>query len=140
MRSHMKFLASAAVAVPLALTAPLAVAASAHPPAVPASQAAFSTPVINTGGVVNGVDYSADDIHPGTVVAIFGEWFLPADTVTVTQGSAQYTIGAGSPWWYDSGGQINATLPTSLQPGPATVTVTTSAGQQSNAAPITIQP
>jgi hypothetical protein len=143
MRSGRKLLAAAAVAVPLAMAAPLAAGAGTHPAAGLAHRtpaATFSGPVINTGGVVNGVDYSASDIHPATTVAIFGEWFLPPDTVTVTQGSAQYTIGAGSTWWYDSGGQINATLPGSLQPGPAAVTVTTAAGQQSNVAPVTIQP
>jgi hypothetical protein len=139
MSAAAKWLAAVAAAVPLALLGSAA-AVAGTPATHPGVQATWSSPVINEGGVVNGVDYSADDIHPGTTVAIFGEWFLPADTVVVTQGSSQYTISAGSPWWYDSGGQINATLPTSLQPGQATVTVVTSAGQQSNAAPITINP
>jgi len=136
MRSHHTWLTATAVAASLVLAVPASATASS-PPAHPDT---FATPVINNGGVVNGVTYSASDIYPGTTVAIFGEWFLPPDTVVVNQGSAQYTISAGSPWWYDSGGQINATLPGSLQPGPATVTVVTSAGQDSNAAPITINP
>jgi hypothetical protein len=97
-------------------------------------------PTISAGGVVNGTDYSANDIHPGTTVAIFGQWFAPADTVTVTDAGQQYTIRSGSPWWYDSAQQINATLPASIPPGPATVTVIAGNGLQSNAAPITIQP
>lgn len=127
-----------AVASAVLLGAPTA-SAAAHATR-PAGYApfSFSPPVINQGGVVNGVDYRADDIHPGTVVAIFGEWFLPADTVIVDQGSSEWTIGAGSAWWYDSGGQINATLPTDLQLGQATITILTSAGQYSNAAAIDI--
>jgi hypothetical protein len=140
MSAPAKWLAAVVAAVPLTLPGSAA-AVAGTPGTHPARQVStWSAPVINDGGVVNGVDYSADDIHPGTTVAIFGEWFLPPDTVVVTQGSSQYPISAGSPWWYDSGGQINATLPTSLQPGQATVTVVTSAGQQSNAAPITINP
>ena len=130
MRTHRTWLAAAAS---LAMAVPATAMASVH-------HDTFAAPVINNGGVVNGVTYSASDIHPGTTVAIFGEWFLPPGTVVVTQGSTQYTIGAGSTWWYDSGGQINATLPGSLQVGSATVTVVTSAGQDSNAAPININP
>ena len=119
----------------------VAIAAASLAVAVPAAKAAtFAAPVINDGGVVNGVDYSASDIHPGTTVAIFGEWFLPPDTVIVDQGASEWAIGAGSAWWYDSGGQINATLPSDIQPGSATVTILTSAGQYSNAAPVTINP
>jgi hypothetical protein len=133
MPNHRTWLAATAAAASLVLAVPASAIARAHP-------STFAPPTINNGGVVNGTTYSASDIYPGTTVAIFGEWFLPPDTVVVTQGSAQYTIGAGSTWWYDSGGQINATLPSSLQAGSATVTVVTSAGQDSNAAPITINP
>jgi hypothetical protein len=169
MIKHVRLLAAAA-AVPLMLLSPAAVSAStvsagtvsagtvsastvsastvsastgrasAHASHARVRADTWSSPVINQGGVVNGTDYSADDIHPGTVVAIFGEWFLPPDTVVVTQGSSQYFISAGSPWWYDSGGQINATLPSSLQPGQATVMIVTSAGAQSNTVTITINP
>jgi hypothetical protein len=97
-------------------------------------------PQISPGGVVNGVDYSASDIHPGTTLAIFGKWFVPADTVIVTQNGAQYAIGAGSLYWYDSSGQINATLPAGIVAGQATVNVETSHGQLSNGVPITINP
>jgi hypothetical protein len=129
-------LTATAAAALLALAVPASAMAGSHP----AHPDTFASPVINNGGVVNGTTYSATDIYPGTTVAIFGEWFLPPDTVVVTQGPAQYTISAGTPWWYDSGGQINATLPSTLQPGAATVTVVTSAAQDSNAAPININP
>lgn len=139
MLKHRTWPVGAVIALSVALSgAPMASAATHTPPAATHTAFSFGPPTINQGGVVNGVDYQANDIHPGTVVAIFGQWFLPADTVIVNQGSNQWTIGAGSSWWYDSGGQINATLPTDLQLGQATVTVLTSAGQYSNAAPITI--
>jgi hypothetical protein len=97
-------------------------------------------PTINPNGVVNGSDYSPNDIYAGTTVTIFGNSFGPADTVLVVQGTRQYTVKAGSPWWYDSPTQINATLPSTLVPGLATVYVLTSAGLRSNGQPIIIQP
>jgi hypothetical protein len=95
-------------------------------------------PLINQGGVVNGVNYDANDIHPGTTVAIFGANFIPADSVVVVQDGNPISIGAGSAWWYDSSGQINATLPTSLHAGGASVYVQTSVGQNTNVVAITI--
>jgi hypothetical protein len=97
-------------------------------------------PLVNQGGVVNGVNYDANDIHPGTTVAIFGANFIPADSVIVVQDGNPISIGAGSAWWYDSSGQINATLPTSLHAGGASVYVQTSVGQNTNVVAITIQP
>jgi hypothetical protein len=97
-------------------------------------------PTISTGGVVNGTDYSANDIHPGTTIAIFGQWFSPADTVLVTVAGQQFMIGSGSLYWYDSTGQINATLPGTIPTGAASVVVIASNGLSSNAAPISIQP
>jgi hypothetical protein len=96
-------------------------------------------PTINSGGVVNGSDYSAGDIHPNTTVAVFGQGFAPSDRVLVYDGGVQYTIAAGSPYWYDSTGQINATLP-NLPSGSATLSVVASTGRQSNSIPITINP
>jgi hypothetical protein len=72
---------------------------------------AASGPVINANAVVNGTDWSPNDIAAGTTVTIFGSGFVSPDTVLVVQGSSQYTIKAGSLWWHDSPTQINATLP-----------------------------
>lgn len=100
-------------------------------------------PVINLGGIVNGSNYRGDDIHPGTTVAIFGQYFVPQDVVSVAQGGNTYIITDGSEWWWDSdplGRQINATVPEGLVPGTATVSVTTADGRVSNARSIIIQP
>lgn len=73
-------------------------------------------PRINPGGVVNGTDYSTN-IHPGTVVAIFGTNFRQPDKVIVRQSQRLWEIQFGSPWWYDSPQQINASLPVTCNPG-----------------------
>jgi hypothetical protein len=100
----------------------------------------IGTPVINTNGVVNGIDFSPNDIHPGTTVAIFGINFNSPDLVIVTQGSNQYVIQSGSVAWFDSPAQINATLPGTLSPGFATVFVQNTSGFLSSGQTITILP
>jgi hypothetical protein len=97
-------------------------------------------PTINPNGVVNGTDYSPNDITAGTTVSIFGNGFGPPDSVLVVQGLRQYTVKAGSDWWYDSPTQINATLPGLLVPGLATIYVVDVGGVRSNGRTITIQP
>jgi hypothetical protein len=71
-------------------------------------------PRINVGGILNpdGWNYT---IRACTPVAIFGRFF-PPDQVIVRQGSRQWSpIGPGTPWWYDSPSQINASLPCDMQ-------------------------
>jgi hypothetical protein len=97
-------------------------------------------PTINPNAVVNGTDWSPNDIAAGTTVTIFGYGFVSPDTVLVVQGSSQYTIKAGSLWWHDSPTQINATLPGTLALGQATVYVRSATGVLSNGQTITIQP
>lgn len=98
-------------------------------------------PSIYRGGVVNGVNYLESDIHPSTVVAIFGDYFYPQDTVLVTQNGATYALSAGTDWWYDSYQQINANLAyLPLVPGSATIKVQAANGRVSNARPVTIRP
>lgn len=98
-------------------------------------------PSIYRGGIVNGVNYSANDIHPTTVVAIFGDYFEPTDTVLVTQNGFTQSISYGTEWFYDSFQQINASLASiSLVPGTASVRVRAGNGRISNARTITIQP
>jgi hypothetical protein len=101
---------------------------------------AIHAPTINPNAVVNGTDWSPNDIAAGTTVTIFGSGFVAPDTVLVVQGSSQYTIRAGSLWWHDSPTQINATLPGTLLPGQATVYVRSATGVFSNGQTITIQP
>jgi hypothetical protein len=96
-------------------------------------------PTINPNGIGNGANYSPNDIYAGTTVSIFGTAFEPTDIVLVDQGSRTYSITAGSPWWYDSPTQINATLPGTLVPGLATVYVLNVGGVRSNGQTITIQ-
>jgi hypothetical protein len=72
-------------------------------------------PTINPGGVVNPQDWSYN-IHPCTTVAIFGNGFAAPNTIIVRQNGNTWNIGAGSPWWWEGNGQINATLPCGLQP------------------------
>jgi hypothetical protein len=101
-------------------------------------------PRVNPGGVQNprvapGEPYTTDFITSGSLVAIFGSRFTAgADKVVVTQTGRQYTVQAGSPQWYDSPVQINATLPVELQPGPAEVRVVNATGVQSAPETITV--
>ena len=98
-------------------------------------------PTIGQGGVVNAANYSAADVHPGTTVAIFGQYFVPDDRVTVRQGGRTWSLGPGTSWWYDSSGQINTTLPGDLTPGTsAQITVTGGNGLTSNTRSVFIQP
>jgi uncharacterized protein (TIGR03437 family) len=80
---------------------------------------------------VNGANYRADDIHPGTVAAVFGSNFPPPDKLIIRQFPNQWTLENGTQWWYDSAGQINATLPGNPRPGFATMTVKSSNGLES---------
>jgi uncharacterized protein (TIGR03437 family) len=113
-------------------------------------------PQIRPNGVLNPAaedvlgNWTAENMRPGVLVAVFGDRFTPpADRILVTQGVNQFFVGAGSLHWYDgrSGSptspgpqQINFVLPAGLQPGPAEVRVINVNGRQSEPAPITIVP
>lgn len=98
-------------------------------------------PIVSRGGVVNAVSGRADDIHVGSVVSLYGKNFEQPDQVVVRQGGNQWSVGAGSAYWYDSTGQINATLPGGLQPGAATVNVRGGNGlEYYRSVPITVLP
>jgi hypothetical protein len=84
--------------------------------------------------------YLPENIKAGSLVTIFGDRFTLGDSVLVSQGGAQYTIGAGSPSWYDSYNQINFRAPAALQPGEAEVRVVNINGVQSDPKTITIVP
>lgn len=80
-------------------------------------------PTVNPDGVVDAVEYN-HNIRPCETVALFGNGFEPPNRVVVRQNGRTWYLGAGSPWWYESSGQINATLPCDLQPnGYASISV-----------------
>ncbi len=99
-------------------------------------------PGIFTGGIVNGAPSDAGTlpITPTTVLSIYGSGFSPVgNRVQIWQGTQRYEVTAGSPGWYESGGQINAALPSGITTGTARVYVRASTGVDSNAGVITIQ-
>ena len=87
---------------------------------------------------VNNTNSKADDIHPGTVVAITGQYFDSAGTVAVSQNGTTHVIGAATAHWSYSDRLIAATLPQALRPGPAMVTVVRADGRRSNSRLVTI--
>jgi hypothetical protein len=97
-------------------------------------------PNIQPGSVTNPDEgYTPDNIVAGTVVAIFGQRFTAGgDKVIFAQNGQVYTVGAGSPHWYDSPTQINVMVPEVLQPGQAQVTVVNVHGNLSDPVTFTI--
>lgn len=75
--------------------------------------------------VVNpGAGMTPEDIQAGSLVTVRGDYFRPGtDEVTVSQNGTTHTIRSGSFGWLDNENQIQVSLPSSLQPGPATVRV-----------------
>jgi hypothetical protein len=107
---------------------------TATPPPTP------SCPSINQGGVVNGVTFTADDIDGGTTIAIFGADFTDAgDVVHVREATEDWDIDGGE-YFYESEGQINATLPGVGAGQSALVYVTNGLGVDSNGQVISILP
>jgi hypothetical protein len=76
---------------------------------VPSSSASADTCTLSVAAVVNGVSYSYTDIHPDTVITLFGSFCSDPTGVLISQGDTLYLI-YGGPWWYGSSSQINATL------------------------------
>jgi hypothetical protein len=108
---------------------------------VPTPPSAPSCPTINQGGVVDGTDFKATDIHPTTTLSVFGASFSGnGDTVHVRQSGTEWSIQSGSAYWYDSAGQINATLPGVKASQSALVYVTDIAGVDSNGQVVSIVP
>lgn len=100
-------------------------------------------PVINRNGIVNAVTFRTDDIRPGGIVALFGQYFRErgtTDTVEISQGGRTWTRSAGSPNWYNGDQQINLTLPDDLSSGAeATIRVRAQEGQLSWPRQFTVQ-
>ncbi|HEY1692951.1 MAG TPA: IPT/TIG domain-containing protein [Polyangiaceae bacterium] len=98
-------------------------------------------PLVSQGGVVNGTTFSAGDIDGGTTLSIFGTGFTDAgDVVHVREATAQWSVQAGSPFFYASPGQINATLPGIPGGQNALVFVTGGDGVDSNGQIVSVGP
>lgn len=98
-------------------------------------------PAVSTGGVVNAGGFTANSpVAPGSIVSIFGSSFANAGVnatavpLGTSLGSVSVNInGVAAPLFFVSPTQINAQVPWSIQPGPATLTVTTPSGTSSSA-------
>jgi hypothetical protein len=97
-------------------------------------------PRINEGGVVDGQTFDAD-IAAGATLSIFGGGFsAEGNVVHFDQDGTLFEVTAGSPWWYESAGQINATLPSGVVAGDGIrVWVTGPEGWESNAVRIAVR-
>lgn len=127
--------ASGAASLSAALFQTLYATQVATPPVPP------SCPLVSQGGVVNGTTYSAGDIDGGTTLAIFGTGFTDAgDVVHVRETAAQWNIEAGSPFFFASPAQINATLPGIPGGQSALVFVTDGDGIDSNGQIVSVGP
>jgi uncharacterized protein (TIGR03437 family) len=101
-----------------------------------------TSPAVLTSGVVNAGGFTAGaPVAPGSIISIFGSNFANAGTnatsvpLATSLGSASVSInGVAAPLFYVSPTQINAQVPFEVQPGPATLTVTTASGTSSSAA------
>lgn len=94
---------------------------------------------INQGGVVQGRTFTPV-IHRGDVISIFGANFSSTGNVIWIKQQGKFTaIKAGSPWWFESPTQLNATLPAAVVVGDkVTVYVTRADGRDSNAQVINV--
>jgi hypothetical protein len=126
--------ASAASSLSASLFKTLYATQTVTPPPTP------SCPTINTGGVVNGTTYRTTDIDAGTTLAIFGADFTATgDVVRVREDSQEWNIDGG-PYFYESTGQINATLPGIGAGQNALVYVTNGSSIDSNGQIVSILP
>jgi hypothetical protein len=94
---------------------------------------------INPGGVVDAVTFKPV-IHPGAVISAWGNFSDTGNTVHLRQGATELTVAAGSPTWFESATQINATLPQAIGLGPLLVYVRGADGVDSNGQLVTITP
>jgi hypothetical protein len=108
---------------------------------VPTVPAITNCPTINPGGVVNATTYTSY-IRVGDTISIFGSNFSTSGNVVhIHDGGTLATVTAGSPWWYESPGQINATLPAGVVANTNVVVyVTDGRGVDSDGQLITVSP
>jgi hypothetical protein len=107
-------------------------AVTAHAPTTNEQWRTVILPTISPRGVVYYADYRFDHIRAGEPVVIFGQGFVPTDTVLVDYANGYHaSISAGTAWWFDQPGQINAALPAGVT-GSASVRVRGANGYTSN--------
>jgi hypothetical protein len=95
----------------------------------------------NSCGVVNAQASGPPVLHPGSPLSLVGQSFSPAgNALRIVQGSARYTLRAGSPGWFESPERINVLLPPGLTSGSAILYVTDARGLDSNGQRVTIEP
>jgi hypothetical protein len=107
---------------------------AATPPATP------SCPTINQGGVVSSTDFMSTDIAATSTVSIFGKSFTDAGNVVHVREAAQQWDIDGGAYFYESPGQINATLPGVGAGQNALVYVTDGVGVDSNGQIVPVLP
>ena len=95
-------------------------------------------PAVNTGGVVNGANFGAGSVAPGSIISIFGTNFIGSATgatntpLPMNLGGVTVSInGTPAPLFYVGPQQINAQVPFEVGAGSASLQVTTSAGTTS---------
>ena len=94
---------------------------------------------INQGGVVDAVTFTSV-IHPGAVISAWGNFSDTGNVVHLRQGATEVVVAAGSPTWYESKTQINATLPQAIGVGTLLVFVRSADGVDSNGQAVSITP
>ncbi len=99
-----------------------------------------SCPQVNQGGVVDALDYKTTDIDGGTTVAVFGSGFTDAGEVVHAREAAQEWDISSGPAFYESPGQVNATLPGIGGGQSALIFVTNGDGVDSNGQVVSILP
>ena len=105
------------------------------------SLAYAQTPAVNPGGVVNAGSYAAEGVAPGSIVSIFGTnlagSLAVASTIPLSTTLGDVTSvtfnDIPAPFYFVSGGQINAQLPWNVLPsgtasGPVNVVLARSTG------------
>jgi len=87
-------------------------------------------PALNTGGVVNGSNFAAGPVAPGSVISIFGSNLIASAAgatnvplPTNLGGVLAIINGSPAPLFYVGPSQINAQVPYSVGPGTATLQV-----------------
>ena len=95
-------------------------------------------PTVSSSGIVNGANFAAGPVAPGSVISIFGTNFIASAAgatkvplPTNLSGVSALINGTPAPLFYVGPGQINAQVPYSVGPGAATLQVNAPNGTSS---------
>ena len=95
-------------------------------------------PTVTSSGIVNGANFAAGPVAPGSVISIFGTNFIASAAgatnvplPTNLSGVSVLINGSPAPLFYVGPGQINAQVPYSAGPGAATLQVNAPNGTSS---------